>query len=282
MEMTPKERFLAAMRNEIPDRVPVAPDISTYIPTKRTGLPFWDVHFFGAYPLWQAYLEAADYYGMDAWVAPVMWVPFVYEDSRVEWSNETVYMKEKDAMLRKTLLRTPDGDLTQEDICFRNDPPATRVKLIKNLQEDFKKFKWTFSMPKSLDMTMLNTLKDACKQRNYAFGPTIAYPGFQYWLIHIQDGVQALTYAEMDTPEILQEWYELHLERGTREMELVLQAGVDYILFGGSGTITMASPKLAAKYALPAIKKWSRMAKEAGVPTMLHSCGKNRDRKSVV
>jgi uroporphyrinogen-III decarboxylase len=28
--MTSKERFLAAMRNEIPDRVPVASDISNY------------------------------------------------------------------------------------------------------------------------------------------------------------------------------------------------------------------------------------------------------------
>jgi len=30
--MTSRERFLAAMRNDIPDRVPVAPDISTYMP----------------------------------------------------------------------------------------------------------------------------------------------------------------------------------------------------------------------------------------------------------
>ncbi|MCD4669309.1 MAG: hypothetical protein K8S14_02560 [Actinomycetia bacterium] len=38
----------------------------------------------------------------------------------------------------------------------------------------------------------------------------------------------------------------------------------------------MASPGLAARYAIPALKKWSKMAKDAGLPTMLHSCGKNR------
>ena len=69
-EMTSRERFLAAIRNQVPDRVPVAPDISTYIPTRRTGLPFWEVLMEGRVPLWQAYLEAAEYYGLDAWTAP--------------------------------------------------------------------------------------------------------------------------------------------------------------------------------------------------------------------
>jgi uroporphyrinogen-III decarboxylase len=59
-------------------------------------------------------------------------------------------------------------------------------------------------------------------------------------------------------------------------MEWALDSGVDYILFGGSGTITLASPELARKYALPALSRFSRLAKDAGVPTMLHSCGKNR------
>ncbi|PKO23869.1 MAG: hypothetical protein CVU38_01825 [Chloroflexi bacterium HGW-Chloroflexi-1] len=59
-------------------------------------------------------------------------------------------------------------------------------------------------------------------------------------------------------------------------MELALQAGPDYILFGGSGTITLAAPRLALKYAIPALKRWSGMARDAGIPTMLHSCGKSR------
>lgn len=49
--MTPKQRFLTAMQNGVPDRVPGAPDISNNIPRKRTGLPFWDIYFFGQIPL---------------------------------------------------------------------------------------------------------------------------------------------------------------------------------------------------------------------------------------
>ena len=274
--MTPKERFLAAMRNEVPDRVPVAPDTSTYIPTKHTGLPFWEVLMEGKVPLWQAYLDVADYFGMDAWTAPVMGIPFVRQNVQAEWRSEYVFDKDRDAMLRKSIVHTPDGDLTQEEVCFRWDPPATSIKLIKDLREDFKKFKWLFPMATGVDASELEVQRNACRKRNYAFGVTVTYPGFQNWNSYVQGGVQTLSYGEMDTPEILQEWFEWDLERGEREMELTLQAKPDYILFGGSGTVTLASPKLAAKYAIPALKKWSKMAKNAGIPTMLHSCGKDR------
>ena len=39
MAMTPKERFLTALAGGVPDRVPAVPDISNFIPCKRTGLP---------------------------------------------------------------------------------------------------------------------------------------------------------------------------------------------------------------------------------------------------
>lgn len=274
--MTSKERFLTAMRNEIPDRVPVAPDTSTYIPTKHTGLPFWEVLMEGKASLWQAYLEVADYLGMDAWTAPVMGIPFERAGTPVEWHSKLVFDKERDAMHRFTTVRTPDGDMDQEEICFRWDPPSTNVKLIKNIREDFKKFKWIMPMATGVNTRSLEEQRAACRKRDYAFGVTVTYPGFQNWNSYVQGGIQALAYAEMDSPEILEEWCEWDHERGDREMELTLQARPDYILFGGSGTITLASPKLAARYCIPALKKWSKWAKEAGIPTMLHSCGKDR------
>ncbi len=274
--MNSRERFLAAMRNKVPDRVPVAPDTSTYIPTKHTGLPFWEVLLEGKVPLWQAYLDVADKFGMDAWTAPVMSIPFLYADARAEWCSELIYDKSRDAMLRRATVRTPDGDLTQEDLCFRWDPPSTTQKLIKNLREDFKKFKWVFSAPTGVDYPVLEIQREACRKREYAFGVTVTYPGFHNWNSYVQGGIQALAYAEIDAPEILQEWFERDMDRGDRIMELTCEARPDYILFGGSGTITLASPGLARKYAIPALKKWSRMAKDLGVPTMLHSCGKNR------
>jgi uroporphyrinogen decarboxylase len=227
-------------------------------------------------PLWQAYLKAAEYFGLDPWTAPVMGPPILYEAAPVEWRIQRRLDPARDAMVQTATVQTPDGELTQEDVCFRGDPPATTVKLIKDLTRDFRAFKHLQPWPKALDLETLATFRQACQQRQCAFGVTVTYPGFHMWNCYVQGGIQALSYAQVDTPQILQEWFEWDLARGTRVMELLLQADLDYLLFGGSGTITLASPALAAQYALPALRQWSQMARQAGLPTMLHSCGRNR------
>jgi uroporphyrinogen decarboxylase len=272
---TSRERFLAVLNHRLPDRVPAAPDTSNYIPARRTGLPFWEIYFEGAVPLWQAYLDTAVHFGMDAWVASCTGVPFENRSSRVTWESELVFDEARAAMLRRTVAHTPSGDLNQEELCYRHDPPTPTIKLIKHLVEDFAKYRWLIQPPTGFDFHALDAVRQVCREHDFAFGLTIGYPGFQNWMNAVQGGVQPLAEAEMDTPAVLEEWADLDLARGTREMELLLDAGLDYILFGGSGTITLASPRLARKYALPALKKWSKMAKDAGVPTMLHSCGKS-------
>ena len=276
--MTSRQRMLTAMHNKIADRVPVAPDISMYIPMRHTGFTlqdFW-IGTKSGIPHWQAYLDAVDYYGIDAWTGPAMELPIIYEEAPVEWHRHSQLDPKRDAMVNTETVKTPAGDLYQKSVCFRGDQAAMAVKLIKDLTTDFKKFQFTQPMPRALDIPALNKLRQACHQRNHAFGITITYPGFHMWNCYVEGGIETLSYAEMDTPGILQEWFEWDMERGTREMELALKAQLDFILFGGSGTVTMASPSLAAKYAIPALKKWSGMSKSANLPTMLHSCGTNR------
>ena len=274
--MTPKERFLAAMRRQVPDRVPVAPDISNFIPCKLTGMPFWDIYFFNHVPLWRAYLAAADHYGIDHWMASCTGAPLRYENPRVEWKSATRYDAALDGMVCNTTIRTPDGDMTAESICLRLDPPSPTEKPIKSFDQDWKKFRWTLTPPVGLDRQEWDTMRAECEKRQQAFGVCIGYPGFQGWMCSTQGGIAPLCYAAVDTPAVLDEWFEIDLANGTRAIELIIEARPDYLLFGGSGTITLASPDLAMKYAIPALRKWSAMTKAAGIPTMLHSCGKSR------
>jgi len=275
--MTSRERFLVAMRNGVPDRVPVTPDISNMIPVKRTGLPFWDIYFHGQVPLWRAYLDAADFFGIDAWIASCWGYggPFK-RDEAVEWKREIRPHPTQDAFVRRIRVRTPAGELTGEEVCFRADPPTPTEKFIKDFAADFPKYKWLLQPPVAIDRQRWDTVRAECARRGHAFGVGVTYPGFQEWCNVVQGGVEALTYAYMDTPEILDEWCDLQTTAGTNAMELILAERPDYVLFGGSGTITLASPELVRRYALPALTKWSRMCREAGVATMLHSCGKSR------
>jgi uroporphyrinogen decarboxylase len=65
----------------------------------------------------------------------------------------------------------------------------------------------------------------------------------------------------------------MHERSILKEAEMILDARPDFILTGGSGAITLQSPDLARRLVLPTLKKTTRMAKEAGVLTMVHCCG---------
>ena len=111
--MASHRRMLTAMRNEIPDRVPVAPDISTYIPLRHSGCSpqdFWMGPKSGI-PHWQAYLDAADHYGLDAWTAPAFGLPMLYEEAPVEWQRHSQFDPQRDVMVTTATVRTPAGDL---------------------------------------------------------------------------------------------------------------------------------------------------------------------------
>src|SRR3972149_1517995 len=79
--MTSRERVITAMRNGKPDRVPVAPDISNMIPARLTGKPFWDIYIDDKPPLWKAYIDAVDRYGIDGW--------FIYGDMQFTYPGTT-------------------------------------------------------------------------------------------------------------------------------------------------------------------------------------------------
>lgn len=64
--MTSRERLFSTLNHQIPDCVPVAPDISNMIPAKRTGHPFWDVYLYNKIPLWKVYVDAVEYFGFDS------------------------------------------------------------------------------------------------------------------------------------------------------------------------------------------------------------------------
>ena len=49
--MTPREKLVAVLGGEMPDRVPVASDFSNMIPARLTGKPFWDLHLHNGPPM---------------------------------------------------------------------------------------------------------------------------------------------------------------------------------------------------------------------------------------
>ena len=84
-----------------------------------------------------------------------------------------------------------------------------------------------------------------------------------------------MTVAWYETPELVETLYQHHYRMAMRQVEMVIDShAFDYLTLGGSGSITLASPELFDRFALPFIKEATHLCAQAGLPTMLHSCGK--------
>lgn len=269
-KMTSKERMLAAIRLDTPDCIPCTPDFSNMIPCKLSGRPFWDIYYYGKESLYDAYCRAAKYYGIDGWY-----------QTGVEYTRENPLDVQRaiesvtdERMIVRRTLRTELGDLTACDTYYIADPPTVTEKLIKDIERDFPIFKKTYNRITGLNRDLIEKQRAQCGDDGL-FCLSIGYPGMQYFEQMIEGGLIEAVYAECDYPEIFEEWRALEHADLVRQMELILDAKPDCVLLGGSGTLTLSNPEQVRKYALPTIAELTHMAKQAGIPTMLHSCGKS-------
>ena len=271
--MTSRERFLITMTNGQADRVPCTPDFSCMIPCRMTGKPYWDSLLFANPPHWQAYLTAADYFGIDAW----FWgsLDFTYHDGVT--IDSTIISRDNNRIRNRSTMHTPMGELWQEREYYRDNPDTLLRKWIKDLENERHLLPYVFRVPDGYRTDTVQQQRAAIGER-HAIGIGVGFPGVNWWCTDtIDGGLEAVTYLLYDTPELIDELYRYHYASAMRQVELIIDSGqFDYLTLGGSGSITLASPELFDRFALPFIKEATRLCKEAGLPTMLHSCGKER------
>jgi uroporphyrinogen decarboxylase len=269
---TPRERMIVAMTNGVPDRVPVAPDISNMVPSRLTGKPFWEIYYFRDPPLWQAYMDAVRFYGLDGW--------FTEGDMQYQWPGSRYQAIEDmrklaDRWIVRYRGRIDDCPYTSEVTYTIYDPPTETEKMIKDLEAQWELVEKLLAPPVGYNPSRLRQQR-AMVGEDAAFGISVNYPGFQSWFGWFEGGLEALTYAYHDHRELVLRMRALHDQMVLAQMEMILAERPDFVLLGASGTITMQSPRIARELCLPTIQKLTRMARQAGVPTMIHSCGKQR------
>ena len=269
-KMTSRERMLTAMGGGIPDRCPVAPDISNMIPAKLTGRPFWDIYYRNDPPLWSAYLDALKRYKFDGW--------FIYghldlnHEHQIEASSEILEQNENRLVVRNTY-RTPAGDLTDVILYPAADPPTLVEKVIKDIEKDFEKAKYLIQPPTGYDNTLF-------KRQNRELGDAgvmgicLPCPGFQSLIGLFDGGLEALSYAMADCPALVESLNESYCEASVKLCEYAIESEAESVLLGASGSIALASPELWRKLALPTIKTVTDMCRKANIISGLHSCGK--------
>ena len=273
--MTSKERMLLAMTNRQPDMVPVAPDISNMIPARLTGKPFWDLYLYEDPPLWRAYIDAVRYFGFDGWVQYAGSIPYLYVNDEREYSTKII-SRSSDRIVTLTTCWTPAGELTKETTYYIGDPPTVTRKWIKDLKADMAKLAYFFPRKRAYDDSVLRE-QERLIGSSGTVGAMIGLPGFHNLFDWFDGGLAEVTYAYYDHYDLLREFVSWQERSLLEEAEMIIDAKPEFIMIGASGLWTLQSPEIFRDLSLPTLKRITRMAKEAGIPTMLHSCGKQRD-----
>ena len=265
--------MMAAMRLEQPDRVPVCPDISNMIPCRLTGKPFWDIYLNQDPPIWKAYIEAVRYFGFDGCLdkGPFR---FLYEPGVS--TEENVVSRTDERIVKRIVTHTPAGDLEEEVTCYRADSPTYTEMPVKDIVEDFEELRYLLRPPTGYDASEFEASRREMGEDGIVC-IHIGVPGFQNWFWYIDGGLEALTYAWYDHHDLMLELRDLEHERILRQCAMALDVKPDVILTGGSGILVLQSPEIFRETGLSTLADITRMCKEAGVLTMVHSGGPTRD-----
>jgi uroporphyrinogen decarboxylase len=270
--MTSRERLLAVLHGQIPDCVPVDPDISNMVPCRLTGKKFWDIYVYKDPPLWKAHIAAIKHFDLDGGFELYDFGD-LFGDDTPTWEQRIVH-------------RNKNGSFVTQDYCDEtgewseyvtvhtaDNPPASNVR------------------PGKIGLPAIpSTWEEITGVKEW---PT----GFEFWKLVRQElgdhGILGMPsgastslvqnpdeiYEYSDDPRKFYDRREEMLERVERRLNIIAQLDVkpDFLICGASGSLVFQTPAMFRELALPVLKRVTELAYDMGIPTHVHSCGPERE-----
>jgi uroporphyrinogen decarboxylase len=264
-----RERLLTVLNGDIPDCVPVAPDFSNMIPARRTGKPFWDLYLYNDPPIWEAYIDCARYFAIDALMDGYFPLTFPDEVPDEGWEPFIVFRSEQRIVTQRS--RTENGKRVWQplvDVYHVADSPAMDVPpariglpLVPERYEALEGVK-----PVDVGPAGLRRVKALLGDQGLVgvwAASTCAL------------GSEQAIYEYFDNPDQHDLWAQQRIEAAERRFDKIMRMDVkpDFICVGGSGTLIFQSVKIFRQLAYPAVRRVIELATAAGLPTHVHSCG---------
>jgi len=273
--MTSKERMLIAMRNEQPDCVPVAPDISNMIPCKLTGKPFWDIYLYDDPPWWQVYINAAKHFGFDSWLYTV---PLELESDREARQQQPVWQEAIVARTEERIYTRRHAKIDGKDqwsetctVYYIADSPTSGVPPAKVGLTEGPPTEW-----EDVERRTSYSGLEAYDEANEMVGDdgvvalSVGLPGLAVWN---PDSI----YEFYDDRDKVVDRCERQRQQTVRRVQEYLKLKPDLILVGMSGHMLANPERIFRVLSLPTLKDVTALCKEAGIPSQIHCCGPEYD-----
>ena len=230
--MTSRERILATMRGEIPDRVPVQLGITNMFSVRRHGFNAWDIFLDHKRPYWQIVADTAREFGLDGY----LYLHAGRKGGNREVKSTSVTLDHgPDAKVIRTVIATPEGDLTQERTVLRWETSTVTEGLVKSA-DDFRIWmKYCLHDGGDLDFGPIQAGKAYLGEDGTA-AACVGIPGLASLCNLFEGRLEAAVYFACDHPELFTEYAEKATAIGLKTIERLIDSPADYIQIGSSGT----------------------------------------------
>jgi uroporphyrinogen decarboxylase len=272
MSITSRERLLALLHGEVPDCVPVCPDISNMVPARLTGKPFWDIYVYQDPPLWKAHIDAIKHFDLDGGFELYAFGD-LFGDAEHTWTDRIVDRRLDGSFVTQAYCEETGEWHRYVRVHTVDNPPATNVK------------------PETIGLPLTPTGWEAIAgvrewPTGLALWRRIREEMGDHGIVGMPSGASTLlvrnaeeVYAFHDDPRPFYERRERMLALVDQRLERIAQLDVrpDFLLCGSSGTLVFQSPQTFRELGLPVLKHVTERAHDLGIPTHVHSCGPERD-----
>lgn len=270
--MTPRERMLAAYRNQVPDRVPVSPELWDATSIAVSGKPFHElVGPFAQVPWWRTHLAAFEYFGADAWT-----VPGVGPSPRqAEMVSERSRFEDAGTIETEIIYHTSKGELhaiartTEVYAGWLIEHP------VKQFRQDMEKYEeYCFSDPETADLSGIEEALAGVGDKGLVT-PAVGEL-FTSFLGSVREGGMVQTIYDLqdhgDYCKSLQVRYIEHIAALARHILANTESEAIFVNSGYSGPPTV-SPRIYREWDKPVLQAVSAVCREFDVPLHLHQHG---------
>jgi len=270
MEMTPRERLLAALRGQEVDRVPWSPFLAYWWEHQPEEVQdrgqFWFLQEIGADPLLRGFatpFTSSNIHGLDLYDSFRHPIPGCETRRQVEGDDLQVQFV------------TPVGTLTMRaryssvgNTTFVVEHPVKR-------REDYKIL--SYIVERMVIAPDYEPIRQAIEELGEdglyvpLISPFLKTP-FQALVEHFV-GTQQLVYDLMDYPEEVEALLEVMSERAMEAVRIAVESPAEAFITWEDSSTTNVSPAMFARYIAPEMTRWGQVVHAADKLLIHHACG---------
>lgn len=270
--MTSRQRLIDVLAGKVPDCVPVAPDFSNMIPARLTGKPFWDLYLYNDPPIWEAYIQCAKRFDIDALVDG--YFPLRFPDpGQPDW-QEFIVFRNPDRIVTQKSYRDGTRRVWAPTVTiYHRDNPPNRDVLPDAVKLPATPDKFT-PVEGRRDV---DTGPEGFKRAKEMLGDQGLFGVSVAGSCAISTERELFEYV--DNPDKHEQWAAERVAAAEKRFAQVMAmpARPDFICVGGSGTLILQTVGIFRQLALPAVNRAIELATAAGLPTHVHSCGPEKE-----